>query len=560
MHINLSKFKKVKSDQHSTTLRHQDGHEIKIAHQALSPKMRGQLQSIEAIEQPKETKRSAQAEMKPVKMADGGEVEAEDKSDINSAVENAADAAKQAPVVINVGQPAIPPAGVGAPTGLPQEVAAAPAQDGPMGAPSAPDKAPSSAPDPQAAAQLAAAQAAPQGLAEGRSPSGDPAQASAQGLAPQAANQDPYGTATQQGAYEQGLKERKTGIFGEADAIAKSAKAQQEALDKAADMQMTAQQIYQKHYSELEQERSALQEDLKNQHIDPDHYFHSMDVPQKISTAIGLILGGFGAASSGKNMAVEYLQKQIENDIGAQKANLGKTESLLNANMKQFGNLKDATDMTRVMQMDMVSNQLKRAALTSTDMQAKAKALQAAGELDMQAAPIVGQMAMRKSLLTGMKNGHVEPERIVNFLVPEHQRAEATKELKDAKQMINFRDNALAGFDKLNELNTVGNRAAHLGFTPAAVDAIKKPLEAVLGKELAGRFTETDAKFFGSLLPSPGDTAATTATKRSQLNKFVSEKMNFPTLETYGIDMRNSGRFDSSGESRIKESAPVLKR
>lgn len=575
MHINLSKFKKVRSDQHTTTLKHQDGHEIKIAHRALSPKLRGQLQQIEAIEAPKENQRTAQAEMKPVKMADGGEVE-DKKKNIDEAVADAAEQAKQSPVTINIQQPGVAgptglpeavsdapagvsdaPAGVSAATGLPSEADPTAAQVGPQGAPSSPDKAPSSAPDAMAAAQMTPPAQA--GLGEGRSLSGE-GPATPSGAAPQASGQDPFGTMATQGAYEQGLKERKSGIFGEAAALAQSAQAQQAALDKAADMQMNAQQLYQKHYSELETERAHLQEDLKNQHIDPEHYFHSMDVPQKISTAIGLILGGFGAAQSGRNMAVEYVQKQIENDIGAQKANLGKTESLLNANMKQFGNLKDATDMTRVMQMDMVSNQLKKAALTATDMQAKAKALQAAGEIDMQAAPIIGQMAMRKSLLTGMKNGQVQPERIVNALVPEHQRPEATKELKEAQAMVSVKDRLLQAYDDVAKLNTVGNRLSSPLQSKRQIDAIKGAVIPSLSKDTAGRYTESDAKALNELFSKVGNDDETVTKNRQQLVRLVQEKMHFPTLEYYGIRMGETGRFNSAGESRFSESAPVLKK
>jgi len=53
------------------------------------------------------------------------------------------------------------------------------------------------------------------------------------------------------------------------------------------------------------------------------------------------------------------LNRQIDRDIDAQKATLGRKESLLSANMRQFGNLHDATQMTKVMQTDIVSNQLK---------------------------------------------------------------------------------------------------------------------------------------------------------------------------------------------------------
>lgn len=44
--IDLSRFKKVSSDKKTTTLRHARGHEIKIAHSALTPKMKEQIESM----------------------------------------------------------------------------------------------------------------------------------------------------------------------------------------------------------------------------------------------------------------------------------------------------------------------------------------------------------------------------------------------------------------------------------------------------------------------------------------------------------------------------------
>lgn len=44
--MDLSKFRKVAADDKSTTLRHEDGHEMRIAHSALSPKVRGQLAAL----------------------------------------------------------------------------------------------------------------------------------------------------------------------------------------------------------------------------------------------------------------------------------------------------------------------------------------------------------------------------------------------------------------------------------------------------------------------------------------------------------------------------------
>ncbi len=61
---------------------------------------------------------------------------------------------------------------------------------------------------------------------------------------------------------------------------------------------------------------------------------------------------------------------------------------------------------------------------------------------------------------------------------------------------------------------------------------------AQLSKETAGRFTEQDAKFISNLFPAPGDTAETIGDKKQQLQNIITQKMNFPTLSSIGVNVR----------------------
>jgi len=91
------------------------------------------------------------------------------------------------------------------------------------------------------------------------------------------------------------------------------------------------------------------------------------------------------------------------------------------------------------------------------------------------------------------------------------------------------------------------------------VSAIRDPIIAQLSKETAGRFSEADAGFIEPLFPAVGDDANTIAAKRAKLNQIVSEKMNFPTLQAYGINLGNvsgTGRFTQGGEKKIQLGPP----
>lgn len=402
-----------------------------------------------------------------------------------------------------------------------------------------------------------AAAAAPEASLASVEPKAQPQQPASQDQS------DPYGTQAQMSALAGGINEQKQGIAGEAAATGQMGKEQQAMLDKQAAAQQDLIAHYHDQVAKLDNERSALQSDIANSHIDPNHYVGHMDTGKRIATTIGLILGGFGAGLAGmkSNPASDYLNQQIHNDIEAQKANLGKKQSLLEANMKQFGNLKDATEMTRAQMNDTVSTQLKAAAAKAQDPIAKARALQAAGQLDQQTAAARGSIAMRATMLQGAKNGTIAPETLVNFMIqdPEAKKA-AMKELPEAQEAVKARDNAINAFDKVSQLNTIGSRVGSPLQSKSQIKAFTQPITAQLSKATAGRFTEQDAGYLETLWPNLADDEKTRLVKRAQMNKLINEKMNYPTLKAYNIDPAQFGQYGTNGQARIQMSAPVKKK
>lgn len=372
---------------------------------------------------------------------------------------------------------------------------------------------------------------------------------------------DPYGTQAYSDAYVKGVNEQKAGMAQEGAASAKLGNAEAAALQKGQQVQQAALQNYQTHYQNLENERQSLIHDINNQHIDPKHFVNTMDGASKVATAIGLIASGFGSGVTGQeNLAMKFLNQQIDRDIDAQKANLNKSESLLSANMKQFGSLHDATAMTRVMQSDILSNQLKMEAAKAQGPLAKARLLQAAGQLDQQSAPVMSQIAMRKTLLSGMQAGHVRPEQVIRAIVPEKEQSVAYKELGDAQKMVKLKDQALSAFDQIAAINTAGNRILNPVQSKSQIAKIVGAIVPTISKESAGRYTESDAAAIEHVLVStPWDDAKSREIGRRELDRLMSGPMNFPLLKAYGIDAAAQGRYNSSGQSKIQESAPVTK-
>lgn len=159
-------------------------------------------------------------------------------------------------------------------------------------------------------------------------------------------------------------------------------------------------QHYQQSFQQLEGERQAHIKDIQNGYIDPNKYW---DSHSKIAAGIGMIIAGFNPTNK-PNAAIDFINHQMDMNIEAQKQNLGAKQNLLTANLHQFKNLQDATDMTRIMQADAVKSQLELAAAKSASPFAKAAAQSAIGAIDAKYQPVFMQLQIRH-MMQGLGNG-----------------------------------------------------------------------------------------------------------------------------------------------------------
>lgn len=214
-----------------------------------------------------------------------------------------------------------------------------------------------------------------------------------------------------EGMLRQGYQQRLAGIQEQQKAQTLMGQEQLTALQSAERAKTEALSHYQNQFDTLNEERLNLMHDIQAGHIDPEKFWEDHS---RIATGIGIILSGFGGVA-GVRQATDFLKYQIDQNIMAQRADLAKKENLLSVNMRQFGNLRDATDMTRIMQSDMLQNALQQAAAKATVPAAKAAALQAAGQLQMESAPLFQQFAMRRALMT-LSQGQGSPGAIDQML------------------------------------------------------------------------------------------------------------------------------------------------
>lgn len=287
--LNLSKLKKVSSDDKCTVFQHPDGHSIRIAHNALQPKMREELKNL------------------PVQKASGGMVKkyAEGTPDEPVLQEEGADQQQSAPVVINVGAQPQQSAQSQVPATQPmpqqppmQAVAPTPIQDqSPI----------ESIPTPEAESAPAPQDRAPAAEEAERAP-----------VHEYEAEDHPL---------EQGIP------------------------DGAAELQQVQPQqrrpeTYQEHYKMALQDYSAqdkaFENDLNNGHITPQTYgdlFAKKSTLGKIGMIFGMMASGAGSGLSGQpNAMLTMMNNEIQNDLEAQKQSKANAQNLIKLNQQHLMN------------------------------------------------------------------------------------------------------------------------------------------------------------------------------------------------------------------------------
>lgn len=345
-----------------------------------------------------------------------------------------------------------------------------------------------------------------------------------------------------------------SGIALQTQAEQQQAQKEAQALKSGLAAEQSVKNDYQQHFDAIQQHRQDLEKLYTDQKVQPQTVFQrafaNKDTFGKVSTGIGMILAGMGSGLLGQeNPVIKMFNQEIDRDIDAQKANLGKTEGLLHMNMQDFGNLKDATEMTRLQLGDIINHQIKMAAAKSADPIAQARGLQAASQLEAQRAPQAQELAISRTLFSGGPNGQPkvqDPALFVKYRVPAPQQAEANKELSEATTLKQKQRDLLDAFDKVSQLQTPGNRIGSPIQSHSQISALTEPLTAGLSKETAGRYTEQDAAALNKLWPSATDSKESRDLKRNALVRMSQEKLgsnNFQVLRGNGIDLQKFPQF-----------------
>jgi hypothetical protein len=371
MPLDLSKFRKVGTDQHKTRLKHIDGHDLTIAHAKLSPKLKTQLDKLPmadggAVAKSPDQPWTQQDKKDFSKGASEGDVS------LGQAVQNAKKALGFAHGG-NVQHYANGTADAEAPDTESDQADGAQDQEE--------QEQPQQAQQPNVSA---AQEQAANNIDQGPGPAVNKPKV----------NQDPFGMMAGLEQQQHGIEQVGAGQEAEQQALASQAKqnlpqeqAYQGTLAKAAD-------AYAGEMKRIQGEHSKFLQDHNNGYIDTHRYINGMSTGDKIRTGIGLILGGMGAGlTHGPNLAFNYLQNQINQDIDAQKTDVN---SHFHYNLQQTKNAQEAYNMTKFQANEVLASHLRVVADQTADPLAKARIMQIGGMTEQNMSQLAHQMAMMK--------------------------------------------------------------------------------------------------------------------------------------------------------------------
>ena len=297
--MDLKKFQKIAEDKHCVTMKHADGHEMKILLKALSPVEKEQIKML---------KMAKGGSVKRKMYADSDEAVSKDDSapttDLKEPELGSQYAAPQSPVTVNVGTPA------------------------------------------QADNQSQQSSSVDTNVPNVR-PAGN--QVNSGGYDTAANPMIPIQTLQQANKDQAAIDAEKA--RRQADQEAEYLKERQRLAN-----------LDQEHYNELKGHTEDFNDYVQKNPINPKAYQENMGTGQKIAAGIGLALGGFSVPFGGHNFAFDALNKQIDRNIAAQQQNTQNKHTVWAAYENLYGDSNIATNLAKVSALDMLDHQQKATA------------------------------------------------------------------------------------------------------------------------------------------------------------------------------------------------------
>lgn len=382
----------------------------------------------------------------------------------------------------------------------------------------------------------------------------------------------------------------------------------------------TVQQIAQADSQQYQQQANLYGDDIVKGHIKPQTYsslFAKQDLPGKIGSLFGMMLSSMGSGLTGQpNQFMEIMNKQIENDLNAQKETAHNAQNFYQMNLQKELN-QASISKTKADQM-MIEASMTKIPAEKERLVAEAKSLYEQANKTKQSAALDAQVnAHNQALQSAYHSLAISPmaqtpegQQALGMLYQQVQTSITNK--SDAAAGMKAFANVTSGagqqevaaatptvdYNKLTTLQrskmmpegdvSAANHEAgsledtnveqqiyknafqHLNtisagkFTPADRQAAIQMLNTAMAREASGRYNESEAKAQAeALFPQVGDLPKTRADKyKFAMDYFDAQRANTPVLKRYGLIRQPLGKSFASKENMKegpKESSDIKK-
>lgn len=185
-------------------------------------------------------------------------------------------------------------------------------------------------------------------------------------------------------------------------------KAQQQAQYEDAYLKQRAAiaQQDQDHYDELKQHTDDFNQHIQQNPINPTAYTDNMSGGKKMATGLGLLLGGMSGKGQ-SNVAMDFLNKQIDRNIHAQQQNINNQNTVYGAYRNLYGDSNIATSLAKVSANDLLVHQAQLMAAKLGTQQAAVNANALSAQKGIENTKELGLAAQR---LGALRKGVVAPK------------------------------------------------------------------------------------------------------------------------------------------------------
>jgi hypothetical protein len=296
---------------------------------------------------------------------------------------------------------------------------------------------------------------------------------------------------------------------------------------------------------------------LSQQSIDPNRWIHSnvSTVPQKIVTAIGLLISGVGAGLTGQeNMASKWINDQITRDIEAQQKTFDQGNNILRAYTDYFKNINDGLDMTTAVMKSYYANLIQQELNKQQGALKSNEALGLIAQLNNDAAIKFQELAQRAAMqdyfLKTMQQGaggkpeaQIRAYQMIGMITPE-QSQRMYKDVQEYTSNLSRIGQLEKAYNELMDLSYLGSKATAPIQTKNKISALKAEILGPLSRALAGKFSEFEVTNLEGMLPLLTDNAKTLEDKSKLFRSTIASVLNlpgfvpnYPELSAYGVNL-----------------------